>query len=500
MSKADEPLRLATTRQLFLDNAVVEWLDQVERRVMPARKHAANPLVRPSAGWEPSGYVLYGSVLHDAEDGLFKMWALGMGRRGAPSGDPCADGGVCYFLSDDGLTWHRPELDVVAVEGRRSNIVVAGPQSGHPTVFPHWLELFGVSKDERDPAPERRYKMGYGYVHRDYTGSDAAPFHPGQRRGLGAAFSADGLHWTPHSDLVTHATCDGPTFWHFDEALERWVLYGRTKHIDPGVSARWGHEQSFQRHHWGRAVHRAASADFLSWEPDDGELVLSTDVLDGPQHEIYGMSVFRYEEVYIGLVQMFLNYGDRDILEIQLAVSRDGKHFERVGDRSPFIPVGDVGDWDRFNNSLANNPPLPVGDELWFYYGGRNSVHTGAGQGMVDNGTDAGTRVLAGVGLASVKRDRLVALQASFDAGTVRTRPLCTSARTLHVNAEVPFGRLTVTVRDRNGEAVPCLSSDLTEVDGTDLVALEGLEALQGRAFVIDFTLRNGRLYGFWAE
>ena len=33
-----------------------------------------------------------------------------------------------------------------------------------------------------------------------------------------------------------------------------------------------------------------------------------------------------------------------------LAVSRDGRRFERLSDRRPFIPVGQVGEWDRFNN------------------------------------------------------------------------------------------------------------------------------------------------------
>ena len=499
---SDPPLTLDHTRQLFLDDHVIQWTDKAERRVMAATKHPRNPLVEPTEAWEPAGYIVYGSVLYDRSDRLYKMWAFGTDAQPerSPHGCPSSRQGVFYFVSDDGLTWNRPGLDVVLVDGRRTNIVVPGPESGHSAVLPHWYELYGVSKDERDEDPRRRFKMGYNYIHRDYEGPDPAPFHPGQRRGLGVAFSPDGVHWTPHGDLVTRATQDGPTFWHFDECAGRWMLYGRTRYVDPAVRARWGRDAFFQRNHWGRAVNRAESTDFLRWEPDEGERVLHSDVLDGPQHEIYGMSVFAYEGLYIGLVQVFLNYRDRDHLEIQLAVSRDGRRFERLSDRSPFIPVGDVGSWDRFNNSIANNPPLRVDDELWFYYAGRSYLHPGAGQNMADNGLRCGVRALAGVGLATIRRDRMVALQASFDAGVVRTRPLTTAARRLCVNAAVRFGRLNITARTPAGEAIEGLETDLLRKDGTDMVALEGLDALQGRPFVLEFTLHNGRLFAFWAE
>ena len=73
-------------------------------------------------------------------------------------------------------------------------------------------------------------------------------------------------------------------------------------------------------------------------------------------------------------------------LDVQLAVSRDGVRFTRDRGtiaarqgarptRTAFLPNGPVGSWDRFNQSLANNPPIAVGDELRFYYGGRTYRH-----------------------------------------------------------------------------------------------------------------------------
>jgi len=114
-------------------------------------------------------------------------------------------------------------------------------------------------------------------------------------------------------------------------------------------------------------VARVESPDFIHWNitaPAEGPVVMTADTEDEPGTEVYSMLVFPYESVYIGLVQAFHNRPDKCHLDIQLAVSRDSIEFTRVGDRSAFLPCGPIGSWDRFNNSVANNPPIEVGDEL----------------------------------------------------------------------------------------------------------------------------------------
>jgi len=129
----------------------------------------------------------------------------------------------------------------------------------------------------------------------------------------------------------------------------------------------------------GRAVARVESADFVRWnftEPLTAPVVMTAELEDEPGTEIYSVSVFPYESATIGLVQVFHARPDACTLDVQLAVSRDGMHFTRVADRSPILPVGPIGSWDRFNQSLANNPPIAVGDELRLYYGGRTYRHS----------------------------------------------------------------------------------------------------------------------------
>ena len=52
-------------------------------------------------------------------------------------------------------------------------------------------------------------------------------------------------------------------------------MYGRTRHVDPQVLARHGEDLFFQRQHSGRSVRRSESPDFMHWEPERGELVLT---------------------------------------------------------------------------------------------------------------------------------------------------------------------------------------------------------------------------------
>ncbi len=496
---SDAPITLTSTHELFLDDHLIERSEKLTLRVNPVRKHPDNPLIRPTEDWEPRGYITFGSVLRDPRDGLYKAWCMGLEGLGITTpGAERETYALFHFTSEDGIRWQRPELDVVRIGDVDTNIVALGALADHPAAWEHCWEFFGVSIDDRDPDPNRRFKMGFMHFIREYDGPDGHPTYPGQQRALRVAFSPDGIHWQPTESWVTHATGDGTTFWMYDPRLGRWVLYGRGRHIAPAVKAKWSEEEL--QNHWGRAVMRAESDDFIHWEPELGQLILSSDVDDGPVHEIYGMSVFPYEGMYIGLVQMFYNYPHRLELDIQLAVSRDGVNFRRLSDRSPFIPVGDVGDWDRMNNSCANSEPLRVGDELRFYYGGCNYRH-GSVHKFADDGRGADSPFRAGVGMGSVPVDRFAGLEASFDTGRLVTRPLLIQGQTLHVNADVRFGILEVSVLTETGEPIEGCGTVILSEDGVDIALPVDLGAVPiGAPVRLEIRLTNGRLYSVWAE
>ncbi|MCX7424698.1 MAG: hypothetical protein NTW96_03575 [Planctomycetia bacterium] len=483
----EDPITVDARRQLFLDDYLIASSQNVTRVIHPATKHPDDPVLAPSEPWEGNAAILYGSVL--ADEGRYRMWYL-------------TGGGVAYAESDDGIRWRKPPLGVVKKDGRDTNLVVlrdAPPDT--QGAMPLLYENFGVLRDDRDLEASRRYKLGFLSIQRDYDGPMRDPYHGNQRRGLGVAVSPDGIHWRLENNWATQATCDGPTHWMFDPAGGRYVLYGRTKYALPEVAAAAADKPWLN--FWGRSVIRTESEDFVHWKetkPDSGELVLTPDTRDPVGSEIYSMMVFPYEGVYIGLVQMFHKERDTCRLEIELAVSRDTVHFTRVGDRAAFIPVGPEGSWDRFNNSLPTNPPLPVGDTLRFYYGGRSYRHSPYnGPQFPYHGKDRG-EARGAIGLATIPRDRFVSMRSGADEGQIVTPPVRLAAGQLHLNANAAGGWIRVEVFAPDGHVVA--RSERIDRDALDIpVTWEqgSLEGLEGPV-TLRITLQNAEVFALWCR
>ncbi len=480
----DAPIPLGPAKQLFLDDHLIASTEGATREIHPARKHPANPLIWPAEPWEGTIAVIYGSVVKDGD--RYRMWYHG-------------GSGVSYADSEDGIAWSKPNMGLVKIDGKETNVVIRrGAKDDDWNKIPHLYEIFGVHKDPRDPDPKRRYKMGYLSLQRDYKGPRPGKWHTSQRRGLGVAVSADGFHWRCAESWATEAICDGDTHWMFDPARSQYVLYGRTKHIHPDVAKVNAKDPWAKAKHWGRAVARVESPDFLRWtitDPGKAPVVMAADTKDPPGTEIYSMLVFPYGSVYIGLVQVFHNRPDQCHLDFQLAVSRDSVHFDRVvdgqGRRVTFLPCGPVGSWDRFNNSIANNAPIREGDELRFYYGGRTYRHSPY------EGPDKG-KPGGGIGLATIRVDRFASLAAPSSGGTVTTKPLLPTGTSLHLNAKSAYGELLVEMLDLKGT---CLAQSKPIVaDAVDIPVewAEGTFGLQSEPVRLRFTLRNARLYAVW--
>ena len=77
-----ESLNTGTTRQLFVDDYVIEETRGVVRTLNQPDKYVGNPVMIPLYPWEGSLW-LYGDVFRDP-DGGFRMWYTGPGRGGLP--------------------------------------------------------------------------------------------------------------------------------------------------------------------------------------------------------------------------------------------------------------------------------------------------------------------------------------------------------------------------------------------------------------------------------
>ncbi len=481
-------IELGRKKQLFLDDYLVVSAAHVSQRIHPVEKFG-DPVIYQNEPWEDPLNILYGSVIRDGNQ--YKAW-----YKSGP--------GVSYAVSEDGLHWTKPSLDLVTINGVRTNILFRKiSELKGSDALPYYHELFGVQRDDRERDPSRRYKMGFLSIDWDYKGPRESRFRQGQRRGLGIAGSPDGIHWKLIDSFASEGICDGATHWMFDAALGKYVLYGRTLKTPPEIVAAWSKYDWYKNWYSGRAVGRLESPDFVHWTPTapfSSPVVMTADLSDRPGTEIYSLLVFPYEAAYLGLVQTFLALPDAPAIDVQLAVSHDGVHFTRVGDRTPagcvpagripFLPNGPVGSWDRFNQSLACNPPIAVGSELRFYYAGRTYRH--APYAGKDTGPKAGS-----IGLARIPRDRFVSLDASFDGGEIRTRLLKFQGKRLHLNAKCDFGEINVELLNAAGQSIA--RSKPIHRDSLDIPVDWATGNLESRA-VLRVTLKNACLFALWCD
>jgi hypothetical protein len=490
---ASEPIIIDQTKQLFLDDEIIETKNKIQRIIHPVTKHPANPILEADSPWEDKRCLLYGSVIK--ENKSFRMWYY-TSIKERPKENRKSTTGVAYAESQDGIHWNKPELGLLKINGMKTNLLLERDrpqQPGHP--FPYFYELFGVQKSPKT----NQYMMGFLSIQHPYSGPSEDPFHKRARRGLGLATSPDGINWKIKNSFVTDSICDGDTHFMYDPKGDRFVLYGRTKVRSEKLLKAWegkNYSDWAQKNYWGRVVARVESPDMIHWnhtKPKKAPVVMSADEKDEAGTEIYSMMVFPYESVYIGLIQIFHNQPDQSHLDFQLAVSRDTIHFERVGDRTTFLPCGGIGEWDRFNNSIATNPPIRVGNELRFYYGGRSYRHGPY------NGDDNGV-IEGGIGLATIPIDRFVSLSGSYNNANFVTKPLLIKNKNFYLNANSKFGKIKVEILNLDNQVIAksvVLQSDELK---QQIEWEEGNIPGGNQPVRLRFSLENAHLYSFWTE
>lgn len=472
-------IHIAADEQLFLDeDHIVEKIDNIARRINQAQKYGP-PVLRPDKPWEEATALIFGSVMFDEEEHIFKMWYY-TGRAG-----------VAYATSPDGIHWDKPKLDIYLHEGQKTNLIAKMSQ------WDYFREIIGVHKDNREPDPNRRYKMVFVSMHYDYQGPHANRYRSNKRIGLGVAYSPDGIHFTLKDLYTTEDICDISHIF-YDDEIQRFIMYGRCL-LSPDMPL----GTRFKRWGSGRAVVHLTSPDLENWTP--GEFVYAAEDSDPPGTEIYSISAFPYSGIYICMVQMFHGRRDEGRLDYQIGFSPNRKDIVRVSPHTPFLAEGDIGQWDRFNISLGELPPITVGDEWWFYYGGRTYRHGPyEGPDSMDGEKANEAKIYRSqIGLAKVKRGRLLSLEAGFDSGYLRTRPFYFEGSKLFLNANTRYGLITVHLYDENSKSIPNGEVIITGRDEVDIpveFANLDLTPLKGKPIKMKITLENAQLYGFRVE
>lgn len=457
--RADDGEVSPSTWKLVIDDHWIESASDVERVLHQPDKHVRNPLIRGDAPWAINPYC-YGTVMYDDESSRFRLWYMSY-NAGLPFAERTP---ILYAFSEDGFAWDRPELGVVDFRGSTQNNILMHHYGHHDLYSP------SVLRDDRDPNPDRRYKM----IWWDFpTGSQGY-----RDDGMCVAFSPDGIHWTKHpgnpvlSAKKQERSISDVMSVMYDSRAGKFVAYTK------GWADPW---PAF------RQIVRTESTDFIDWS--EPEVVLSH-AFDESDPQSYGMSVTQYESVYLGLLCSYKKPGNETI-DIQLTVSHDNRNWERVAEKGTFLPLGEDGSWD--DGMLFCAPLIQHENQVLIYYGGWDGPHNTSNR-------------RAGIGLATLRRDGFVSLDAESREGVVTTRLLPGASGPLLVNADARDGSIRVEVLGTDGNPLPGFTAvecqPLTE-DGIEQhvrwAEHDALPELDG-GVRLRFLLRDASLYSLFCD
>ena len=471
-------------RQLFLDRVGVESMEGLQATVHQPRRHPGNPVLRGEHPWEATASV-YGTMLYDQQKKRFRLWYLC--TPAPPSGGRTwlEVGGyrrvpqctlLAYAESADAIQWTKPVLNQLSFEGsKENNLIDIGIDNP---------EGVGVLDDPADPDPQRRYKAFFWDRRlppsEDDTGVppalmqtpvDPAGLQETQRSGgMWVAFSADGVKWKTVGPVLPQASDTTHT-----------IVF------DPGRQVYLG----FGRMGFGRTVALTESFDALHWSSP--RRVLACDQDDGPQGQIYGLPVDRYEQLFLGMFWMYREGTDAKI-DTQLAVSRDGRRWRRVADRQTFLANGPEGAWDDGMSRVGRGINV-VDDTIYLHYSMVNGPHRSAKFPQVER------RFPSAVGLVTLRRDGFVSLDAKKQSGFVVTKPFPWPGGHLNLNYFSRQEALIAEVLNDDGEVITQGTAPAGDRLREPVGPLEGIgEIPLGTPVRLRFSLSEAELYSWWLE
>jgi len=309
---------------LFVDKTLFSAFDaRLELRMNPPTKGPR--VIRPTEPWESWAVFAYNHVLEVAH-GDYRMYYDCIEGTGLPPGELGVGSGslshrrICLATSTDGVEWVKPALGIFDRNGSTANNILI--EDSGVSVFLD--NTAGVSAAER-------WKMVCS------TAAYASP---------------DGLHWTKLGNARQTEDDTKPTAY-YDPEIKKYVIMVR-RDISPPPNKSWSVI---------RFIGRCETTNLTDWLQGDAPgadgcpVVFGPDSLDPDWLDLYTNAWTPYPSIESPSVHLFFPspythfaegaapFGFRNdgLLDIRLAVSRDGKKFsypDARNGRSPFVPLG----------------------------------------------------------------------------------------------------------------------------------------------------------------
>jgi len=486
---------LGNRKQLFIDGRWFAHQRGMTLAVNPPERREI--VIGPEKPWEDVDICAYSTFIE--HEGRYKLWYDAMSNL---PGDKNHCRCVCYAESEDGVHWERVPVNLFEWEGIRENNIVLPGCNG------------GVMVDPNGPDEQRFKALCIVKENEVWPESEGAVtgYWEGERfvaqLELYLCTSPDGMHWTRHRTPVSDYFHDTQNHFFFDTRIGKYAAYFRT-------------------HRRGRTVGRLEVDDpmDLPWIPlgqekqsgDYFTTVLEMDEADPPNSDLYTACVHQYpwaQDAYFAFPSAYRHYPVADTkdttlqgkdergrysndgpLHIQLAVSRDGVHFDRL-DRRAYVPLGLAGDWVGGQTYMSLGM-FRKGNEIWMYDSPTRRTHGAYEPGKMK--PESGLRLLV------QRLDGFVSADADYGGADFTTPLLTFSGADLQLNVDCSaLGQVWVEVRNEKNHPIPGYTlAESIDVDRNHIAApvrwrgKDNVAELSGRPVRLHFKLRACKLYAF---
>lgn len=424
------PIHIGSRRELFVDQLLIDKTKGAHLQL-----HTPQPqeiVLRHDTPWE-GPFCLYHTIIHDGDRYLlyYRGW-----------NEPSKPAVYCVAESSDGIHFERPNLNMHAWQGSTANNIFFAEEPFTHTFAPFVDNRPGV------PAAERFKALARNFI-AEKTLKDSV---------LHAFASADGVHWLPMAadPVLTDGAFDSQNVAFWSQAESKYVAYYRTfVDKDQFAADAVGPTTKVRRM---RAVMRATSDDFVTWEP--GVLM---DYRSGddpaPVEEFYinqTRPYFRAPHIYAALPARFM---DRRPGLTQDEAAAIGVHETQLTACSDacFMTARPGNAW--YDRTFMEGFVRPrIGLDHWSArcnYPVDGVVQTGPHEMSLyvdEHYAQAGNQVRR----HSLRLDGFASVRAPHGGGEVLTKPLVFEGNELELNyATSAAGSLRVEIRDVDNKPIP---------------------------------------------
>jgi len=368
------PLDIGSHRQLLVDDKLVASMNGLRRTMHQPERDPANPLIVPEQPFEQRykfhfGWSL-GSVIADPEADIYRAYW------------PAAQKHLLYAESEDGIAWRKPDFGRAEYAGSRDNNIILPDSHAASVVY---------NPRAPDGLPYRMFVVKKGVGPAVFRSRDGLAWHDPVRvatppGGDDACLTYDPfaqryiLAFKPRAPIgktITNPLTAEP--WEIpirhlmvsysDDDMQTWSRWQHALMPDEvdhqsvadrypaifveGFLYPWRMKPEFEAAH--TLAEETGYLDRLTVAPQAGYHHM----------DFMNMAILPYPGLYIGLLQVLnatahtFDFGAGGVpradggpgsdgtMEIQLVCSRDLVHWERLGDRQPFLPLGKISAWDQ---------------------------------------------------------------------------------------------------------------------------------------------------------